>query len=305
MNNLSTSADRPLFVYVDHLPQSSSVSALVRRIVWRLDGHLAMNKHPTLSTAERAALFDLGEASKLLDRIATLPGMAQHEESARGRLLDIYNIFDPDPLESTTEVALILESPPCQDFAPNGFAMAVPDCPASPPCANWSKCDPWDCPRESQAGFTLIELMIVVCIIGILAAIAIPAYSAYVGRSQLTEGLSLVSGLKPAIAEHYAITGQLPESLDDIASDVPSGKYVDSIDFGEGVLLIRYGGESTEGLKDEAHNTLALAIGISGGAQSVWQCGLAAKPGGASIDWSGDASEFTTIEARYLPANCR
>lgn len=101
MNNASTSADAPLFVYVDHIPQSAAVSALVRRIVWRLDGHLAFNGHKVLSTEERAAFFDLGEASRVLDRIAVLPGMAQHEESARARLLDIYNIFDPDPVEST------------------------------------------------------------------------------------------------------------------------------------------------------------------------------------------------------------
>jgi hypothetical protein len=103
MNRASTKADAPLFVYVDHIPQTASVSALVRRIVWRLDGHLAFNGHPVLTMAERAGLFDLGEASQILDRIAVLPGMAQHEESARARLLDIYGIFDPDPLEATSE----------------------------------------------------------------------------------------------------------------------------------------------------------------------------------------------------------
>lgn len=103
MNNLSTKADGPLFAYVDHIPQNASVSALVRRITWKLDGYLAVHKHPVLSMSERAAFFDLGEASRVLDRIALLPGMAQHEDNARARLLDIYNIFDPDPVERTLD----------------------------------------------------------------------------------------------------------------------------------------------------------------------------------------------------------
>jgi hypothetical protein len=104
MNNAGTNTDAPIFVYVDHIPQSASVSALVRRIVWRLNGDLAFNGHPILSAVEQAALFDLAEASAMLDRIAMLPRMAQHEERARSRLLDVYNIFDPDPLENTIEV---------------------------------------------------------------------------------------------------------------------------------------------------------------------------------------------------------
>lgn len=87
----------------DLLPQNASVSALVRRIVWKLDAALAFNGHKVLTMHERAGLFDLAEASAMLDRIAVLPGMAHHEDSARSRLLDIYAIFDPDPLEATLE----------------------------------------------------------------------------------------------------------------------------------------------------------------------------------------------------------
>ena len=64
--------------------------------------------------------------------------------------------------------------------------------------------------KQVQKGFTLIELMIVIAIIGILAAIAIPAYQNYTIRSQVTEGLTLGDGWKTAISEYYANTGNWP-----------------------------------------------------------------------------------------------
>src|SRR5580692_11496938 len=64
--------------------------------------------------------------------------------------------------------------------------------------------------KTMQKGFTLIELMIVVAIMGILAAVAIPAYQNYVIRGQVTEGLSLASGWKTAVSEFYAQNGAFP-----------------------------------------------------------------------------------------------
>jgi hypothetical protein len=79
---------------LDVLPSSPAVSALVRRIAFKLDAELRFNGHPGLSLLERSGWFALGEASAQLDRIAVLPGMATHEERARRDLLELYEVFD-------------------------------------------------------------------------------------------------------------------------------------------------------------------------------------------------------------------
>src|ERR1700733_4270588 len=92
--------------------------------------------------------------------------------------------------------------------------------------------------KTIQKGFTLIELMIVIAIIGILAAIAIPAYQNYTIRSQVTEGISLASGWKTAISEYYAQNGSFPSNSTTAPAGAPGsvsvsgnsvGKYVSAI----------------------------------------------------------------------------
>lgn len=81
--------------------------------------------------------------------------------------------------------------------------------------------------KKNQQGFTLIELMIVVAIIGILAAVAIPAYKDYIARSQATEASVLLSGLKAPVAEFYNDRGTLPQPAD--VNAVVTGKYVAAV----------------------------------------------------------------------------
>src|SRR5690606_26320400 len=83
---------------------------------------------------------------------------------------------------------------------------------------------------QAQKGFTLIELMITVAIVGILAAVALPAYQDYTIRAQVAEGLSLASGAKVVVAEYYANRGDFPADNDGAGYGGAEGKYVTAVD---------------------------------------------------------------------------
>jgi type IV pilus assembly protein PilA len=169
-----------------------------------------------------------------------------------------------------------------------------------------------------QKGFTLIELMIVVAIIGILAAIAIPAYQDYTIRAQVSEGMNLAAAAKAAVAEFYLNRGRAPVNRQEAGMSPTdtdtSGKYVKSIGVANGTILITYGNEANSVLA-ATNQTLALTPYETPDRSVAWRCGAAPVPNGTQLLGTGSTavaaypanggSLGVNTSQKYLPAACR
>lgn len=169
--------------------------------------------------------------------------------------------------------------------------------------------------KAVQKGFTLIELMIVVAIIGILAAIAIPAYQNYVIRAQVSEGASLIGGLEAAIAENFANTGSFASKNVTVgiatAHNTIQGQYVSSAYLsGKGQITVEYNDANQQTANSNiAGKTVLWQAIVSPNGDVSWDCNnhvpgaQAATVNGTVVGAAPTQGTLTTDS--YLPTNCQ
>ncbi len=158
--------------------------------------------------------------------------------------------------------------------------------------------------KKIQQGFTLIELMIVVAIIGILAAIAIPAYQDYTIRTQVTEGLNLAAELKAAIGDFNSARGRMPPTNTSAGVSLGAsitGNYVTSVTLVNGAISIIYGNR-VNALIGGLNLTMTPYLNNAGGI--VWRCNTAPVPTATALP-AGTAYAAGTVLPKYTPADCR
>ncbi|HGO8523888.1 TPA: pilin [Neisseria meningitidis] len=157
-----------------------------------------------------------------------------------------------------------------------------------------------------QKGFTLIELMIVIAIVGILAAVALPAYQDYTARAQVSEAILLAEGQKSAVTEYYLNHGTWPS--DNSAAGVASsstikGKYVEEVEVKNGVVTATM---LSTGVNNEIKGK-KLSLWAKRQAGSVkWFCGQpVTRAANAKDDVAADTTTNTKIDTKHLPSTCR
>ena len=155
-------------------------------------------------------------------------------------------------------------------------------------------------------GFTLIELMIVVAIIGILASLAVAAYQTYTVRSQISESINFAAGARVPIVDAYTNGGVAPANraatgMTPLATD-SRGSYVSSVEITNGRIDITFGGALAH--QDIIGQTVSVTPYETADNTVVWRCGNAPAPAGSLLT-GGARHVAPSLDVRYLPGSCR
>jgi len=162
--------------------------------------------------------------------------------------------------------------------------------------------------RYRNRGFTLIELMIVVAIIGILASLAVSAYQTYTVRAQISEGINLAASAKAPVVDTFANGGSPPIGRAEAGlTPTPTdsrGSYVTEVDIVNGRIDVTFGNRAHADIQGAS---LSLTPYVTADNTITWRCGSAAPPPGLLLSGGGVTAEHKdpTVESRYLPSTCR
>ncbi|HGH0156214.1 TPA: pilin [Neisseria meningitidis] len=154
-----------------------------------------------------------------------------------------------------------------------------------------------------QKGFTLIELMIVIAIVGILAAVALPAYQDYTARAQVSEAILLAEGQKSAVTEYYLNHGEWPKnntSAGVATSSEIKGKYVKSVEVAKGVITATM---LSTGVNNEIKGKKLSLWAKRQNGSVKWFCGQPVKRANNADDVAADGND--KIDTKHLPSTCR
>lgn len=162
--------------------------------------------------------------------------------------------------------------------------------------------------NRMKNGFTLIELMIVVAIMGILASLAISSFQTYTIRAQVSEALNMAAGAKTPVIDAFNNSGRPPADrsaagMTPTATDT-RGSFVESVTIDNGRVDIKFGNNAHQAIFGK---TLSITPYMSGTGSFIWRCGLDAEPADTVIMSGGVESVYIVpdIPARYLPKSCK